>query len=237
MKRRRRARARPAPPRRPPKNRRPRKRPRKKLQVQKPRRRFEEKKNVFLVFQELGCFHLSTNVTLADGSTRSLNDLQLGDEIRVFSSSNEFRTSRILTIFRHFRTSVRFVEIFVDGRDAPLRLTRSHSLFVRKKFSSTFRFDFASTIEIGDSLLSAHFDERRVTKIGATRRENELIATILTGEGTFLANELVASSYATFSHSTMHFLSAPLRLWFEWKTSFRFDELFLRSLDFQRKCA
>ena len=194
-----------------------------------------EKELVMFLSVEAGCFYAHTNITLADGSLRSLDALKAGDEVRVYTRAGKIRSSRVLTIFRHYRSSVRLLEISTNHQDKPLRLTPSHSLLIQSKgrsSSSGFRFDFASTIEIGDHLRLSDSRAVRVVNIKEVVLTNQTISTPITFEGTILANELIASCYATFSHSWMHFLSTPVRYWYQLGTFARLNRLIVETIDF-----
>jgi hypothetical protein len=186
---------------------------------------------------DTGCFSASTMIGLADGSSRSFDSLTVGDEVQVYSSSGDIRSDRVLSIFRHFRSTVHFLEISTNKNNEPLRLTPSHSILIakgkaRSSSSSSFNFDLASSLEIGDYLLSSNLTRERVSNIKEILVDNQTISTALTFDGNLVVNGLIASSYASYSHRWMHLLTMPLRVSSRWKTWSRLDHIIVHVIDF-----
>ena len=147
-----------------------------------------------------------------------MNSLSNGDEVLVYSStSGEFQKSQILTVFHHRRSSVRFLDLYTTDQVEPLRLTPSHSILTNKHAhpQSSFHYEFASNLVVGDWLISSKRHSIQITKIEEIHLFNQTISTPLTFEGTIIVNDLIASCYATFSHQWMHWLSTPIRYWYQ----------------------
>lgn len=174
----------------------------------------------------LGCFHEHTQITLADGSTRSLNALHTGDEVLVHSSSGQFHPSRVLTVFHHQRSSVRFLDLYTTENSQPLRLTPSHSILTKNGY------DFASNLLVGDWLISSEFQSIQITKIEEIVLVNQTISTPLTFEGNIIANNLIASCYATFNHQSMHWITTPIRYWYQIERFSRWNSYLVHLIDF-----
>ncbi|CAF0987878.1 unnamed protein product [Rotaria sordida] len=186
---------------------------------------------------ELGCFFDKTNITLADGSIRPLNLLNVGEEVLVHLSSGKIQKSRVLTIFHHQRPSVRFLEIYTINKQEPLRLTPSHSILIKKntKKESSFHYNFAYNIAIGDFVFSSELKPLRVINIKEIILYNQIISTPLTFEGNIIVNNLIASCYATYHHKFMHMLTLPLRYWYQIETFSQFNYLIVHLIDFYSK--
>ncbi|CAF3682485.1 unnamed protein product [Adineta steineri] len=186
---------------------------------------------------EIGCFFDKTNITLADGSTRSLDALNIGDEVLVYLPSGQFEKSRVLTVFNHQRSSVRFLDIHTIDNQDPLRLTPSHSILTKKNNiqQSSFYYDYASNIAIGDFVLSAQLKARQVINIKETILYNQTISTPLTFEGNIIVNNLIASCYATYHHKFMHILSIPIRYWYQIETFPQFNHFIIHLIELYSK--
>ena len=180
----------------------------------------------FFFSSGLGCFHEHTQITLADGSIRPLNALHTGDEVLVHSSSGQFRSSRVLTVFHHRRSFVRFLDLYTTENSQPLRLTPSHSILTKNGY------DFASNLLIGDWLISSEFQPVQITKIDEILLVNQTISTPLTFEGNIIANNLIASCYATFNHQSMHLITTPIRYWYQIERFSRWNSFLVHLIDF-----
>jgi hypothetical protein len=187
--------------------------------------------------KELGCFFDKTKITLADGSLRSLDLLKTGEEVLVYLPSGQIQKSRVLTIFHHKHSSVRFLDIYTTNNLQPLRLTPSHSILTKKhnNHQSSFDYDFAYNLAIGDFVLSSKLKSVQVINIKEIILYNQTISTPLTFEGNIIVNNLIASSYATFKHSFMHMLTTPIRYWYQIETFSRFNYIIVYFIDFYSK--
>ncbi|UJR30070.1 hypothetical protein I4U23_017614 [Adineta vaga] len=186
---------------------------------------------------DIGCFFHQTNITLVDGSTRSLDSLNIGDKVLVYHPSGQLHSSTILTIFHHQRSSVRLLDIYTINQHEPLRLTPFHSILTRKSTSkqSTFHYDFALNIAIGDFVLSSNFQSLKVTNIKEIILYNQTISTPLTFEGNIIVNNLIASCYATYQHKFMHLLTIPIRYWYQLGNFPRLNHFLIDLIEFYSK--
>ncbi|CAF3565946.1 unnamed protein product [Rotaria sp. Silwood1] len=193
--------------------------------------------NIRIEDNELGCFFDKTNITLADGSMRPLNLLTVGEEVLVYLSSGKTQKSRVLTIFHHQRSSVRFLEIYTVNKQEPLRLTPSHSILIKKntKKQSSFHYSFAHKVAIGDFVFSSELKSLRVINIKEIILYNQTISTPLTFEGNIIVNNLIASCYATYRHKFMHMLTLPLRYWYQIEMFSHFNYFIVHLIDFYSK--
>jgi hypothetical protein len=166
-----------------------------------------------------------------------LHLLTIGEQVLVYSSSGKIEQSRILTVFHHHRSSVRFLDIYTTNEQEPLRLTPSHSLLIQKKNDKigSFHYSFASAIIIDDFVLSSDLRPLRVINIKEIILYNQTISTPLTFEGNVIANNIIASCYATYHHQFMHILTTPIRYWYQIETFSRINFLFVHFIDFYGK--
>jgi hypothetical protein len=166
-----------------------------------------------------------------------LNTLNTGEEVLVYSSFGQLQKSRILTIFHHQRSSVRFLDIYTRNNREPLRLTPSHSILTKKNNDqqSLFHYDFAYNIVIGDFIFSSKLESVQVVNIKEIILYNQTISTPLTFEGNIIVNNLIGSCYATYTHQFMHMLTTPIRYWYQIETVSRFNYFIVHFIDFYSK--
>jgi hypothetical protein len=155
----------------------------------------------------------------------------------VYSSFGQIQKSRVLAVFHHQRSLVRFLDIYTTNNQEPLRLTPSHSILTRKNHAkeSLFHYNFAHNIAIGDFILSSNLNPVRVMNIKEIILYNQTISTPLTFEGNIIVNNLIASCYATYTHQLMHILTTPIRYWYQIETFSRFNYLIIHFIDFYSK--
>ncbi|CAF0938358.1 unnamed protein product [Adineta steineri] len=159
------------------------------------------------------CFASTTTVRLANGHIKKISDLVVGD--LVFVESNEkVISSPILATFRYYRSSIRFVDIYAMGYSIPLRLTPQHSLLVLSNYGKNKRYSFAQNVSVGDLIFSSDLSPLKVVDVKEIIIYDDSVYALLTFEGTIIANDIVASCYGTFDHSTMHMITTPIRWWF-----------------------
>jgi hypothetical protein len=166
-----------------------------------------------------------------------LNLLTIGEEVLVYLSSGQIKKSRVLTIFHHKRSSVRFLDIYTTNDRTPLRLTSSHSILTKKNNGkqSPFDYDFASNIAIGDFVVSSKLKSVKVINIKEIMLYNQTISTPLTFEGNIMVNNLIGSCYATFNHQLMHMVTMPIRYWYQIETFSRLNYIIVYFIDLYSK--
>ena len=142
-----------------------------------------------------------------------MSDLVVNDQVYVMKE-NQVISSPVLAIFRHHRSSIRFIDIYTTESIFPLRLTPLHSLLVRPKHSRTERYAFAQTISVDDFVFSSDSRFIKVTNIIEILVSNDIVYAPLTFEGSIIVNGLVASCYGTLDHSIMHMITIPIRWWY-----------------------
>ena len=142
-----------------------------------------------------------------------MNDLVEGDSVFV-KHNEEIIESTILVVFRHYRSSIRFLDICTAGQMMPLRLTPLHSLLVLSKYDTRERYSFAKDLSIGDFVFLSDLRPLKVVNIKEVVVYNDSGYAPLTFEGNIIINDLIASCYAKYGHSTMHIITTPIRWWF-----------------------
>ena len=163
-------------------------------------------------FSVAPCFASDTMVTLENGDYLTVGDLRAGDRVRI----NFHATSQVLTVFRHYRSSILFIELHsTTNLSKPLRLTPAHSILVHKLGDTVEQHRFARDISVGDFVLSASTHQMiKVIELRKILHVEEYAYAPLTFEGTIVVNNITASCYATYSHSIMHTITTPIRWWY-----------------------
>ena len=96
---------------------------------------------------------------------------------------NEVILSPVLTIFRHYRSSIRFIDIYTLESSIPLRLTPLHSLLVLPKYGKTKHYSFAQDVSVGDFIFSSDLLLLQVTNIKEILIYHDHVYAPLTFEG------------------------------------------------------
>lgn len=160
-----------------------------------------------------GCFSSDVTVHLADGQFKKISNLHVGDQVYV-KSKNTTITSPVLAIFRHHRSSIRFINIYTSLSSVPLRLTPLHSVLVLPQHDTRERYFFAKDVSAGDLVFTSELQTLKVVDVKESFVYEESIYAAITFEGNIVANGIVASCYATYDHSTMHMMTTPIRWWY-----------------------
>lgn len=169
-----------------------------------------------------GCFHGSSIVMLADGKSKPLKELQVGDKVLATDQQGNLVTSDFLMFLDQDQQIKR--EFHVLQTDEPhrrLTLTPAHLVFVvdsSNTNSSSIRAVFASNVHLGQWLVAVGIDQTdhlipaRVTKIYVDHYEGSYAP--VTSHGTIVVDGVLASCYAVVEdHDLAHWVFAPVRLW------------------------
>jgi hypothetical protein len=151
-------------------------------------------------------------IMLESGTHLTISDLHIGDRVRI----NSYKTSQVLAVFLHYRSSISFIELHTTiNVSKPLRLTPTHSILVRKPHDRVEQYRFAHDVSLGDFVFSASTRQMmKVTELRKILHVEEYAYAPLTFEGTIVTNNITASCYATYCHSTMHMIMTPIRWWY-----------------------
>lgn len=169
-----------------------------------------------------GCFCGSSVVILADGRTKPLKELRVGDKVLAADQQGNLVSSDFLMFMDQDRQITRqFRVLETDEPRRRLTLTPAHLVFVMKDNStdsSDITAVFASNVKIGQRLLAVGNDRpdrlisARVTKTYMEHCEGSYAP--VTSHGTIIVDQVLASCYAVVeAHDLAHWVLAPVRLW------------------------
>ncbi|KAM3865662.1 LOW QUALITY PROTEIN: tiggy-winkle hedgehog protein [Diretmus argenteus] len=169
-----------------------------------------------------GCFPGSVSVLLADGGTKQVKELRLGDTVLAADRSGNLVPSDFLMFMDRERKTTR--EFYVLETDEPrhrLTLTPAHLVFVtddNSTDSGDTKAVFASDVTPGQRLLVVGDGNRpdrlvavTVKRVYVERHEGSYAP--VTSHGTIVVDRVLASCYAVVEdHALAHWAFAPLRL-------------------------
>ncbi|OAD53896.1 Sonic hedgehog protein A [Eufriesea mexicana] len=171
-----------------------------------------------------GCFPGRSLVRTEDGSTKRLDQVQLGDRIAALDSSGDIVYSEVIAFLDRSLTERRqFVQLTTESGRV-LTLTPAHLVPVEGRSSV-----FAGRVQPGDKILVKDpADENEVEhrlrwdKVVDNRLVlEEGIYAPLTTEGTVLIDDVVASCYAFVDNQEVaHIAFLPYRMWSSVKSFF-----------------
>uniref|UniRef100_A0A3P8U565 Hedgehog protein n=1 Tax=Amphiprion percula TaxID=161767 RepID=A0A3P8U565_AMPPE len=168
-----------------------------------------------------GCFPGSSMVILAEGNTKQLKDLQVGDKVLTADQRGNLVPSDFLMFIDQDQQISR--EFHVLETDEPchrLKMTPAHLVFVMNNStnSSSIRAMFASNVKPGQWLLVVGNDQSeylipaRVTRVYVEKYEGSYAP--MTSHGTIIVDRVLASCYAVVEdHDLAHWVFTPVRLW------------------------
>jgi preprotein translocase subunit YajC len=145
------------------------------------------------------CFPGDAVVTLANGNTKTMADLQVGDKVLTHNGvySEVFMFSHRLT-----DANTRFVEI--KTATTSLAITPGHYLYVNGALRE------AQYVKVGDNVTLASGKAAKVTSVGSVRKDG--IYNPHTLQGDIVVDGVLTSTYtAAFSPTLAHVALAPLR--------------------------
>ncbi|XP_054621207.1 sonic hedgehog protein [Dunckerocampus dactyliophorus] len=163
-----------------------------------------------------GCFPGSSSVTLQDGSTKAVKDLQRGDRVLAADGDgNLVFTDFITFIDRDSATRRIFYVIETDGGHR-ITLTAAHLLFVSLNSTARGRSKavFASQVRPGHRVLVPDGARLRAVTVSRVSTEEQVGSFApVTVQGTVVVDRVLASCYAVVQdHQLAHWALAPLRL-------------------------
>ncbi|XP_069761806.1 desert hedgehog protein [Narcine bancroftii] len=167
-----------------------------------------------------GCFPSKAMVTLEDGQTRPMSELNPGDRVLTVDTTGKVVPSQVLLLLDKEETMrISFIMLETEDPRQHLKLTAAHLVFVAENntdIMEDFRPVFASRVQRGHFLLVREVGSRRLrsSRIKAVYMKEDIGAYApLTSHGTLLVNNVLASCYAVIEkHHWAHVAFAPLRL-------------------------
>ncbi|XP_071210459.1 indian hedgehog B protein-like [Salvelinus alpinus] len=183
-----------------------------------------------------GCFPGRSLVTLEDGSSRAVQDLQPGDRVLASSgageSGGELVYSEFLTFLDHEPTARKQFYVLGTETGANLTLTAAHLVFVTERNCSVgesskgavMRTMYASDVRPGQCVLTARgagVDKGPQAHLSPVAWIHIQVDTgafaPLTGHGSLVVDGVLASCYAAMDqHHLAHWAFGPLRLLYSW---------------------
>lgn len=160
------------------------------------------------------CFPADALVSLEDGSTKRMDELEIGDSVVVGVGGE--RSEIFMFTHKLPKARARFVHVHVQGVEAPLRLSSGHYVYVNSKLVA------ASTIHVGDLVTLADGKTAAVTMVsrdvGGIGLYNPQ-----TLHGDIVVDGVLCSTYTTAASAQVaHAALAPLRALYRsigWTTS------------------
>ncbi|CAK6969305.1 sonic hedgehog protein [Scomber scombrus] len=176
-----------------------------------------------------GCFPGSSSVTLQDGSTKAVKDLQTGDKVLAADDDgNPIYTDFIMFIDQDSTTRRLFYVIETDAGQK-IVLTAAHLLFVAHNSTDMDERRsaiFASEVQPGQKVFVSDDERIRLEPVTVKRiytEEHEGSFAPVTVQGTVVVDQVLASCYAVIEdHDLAHWALAPVRL-AHWVSSLLFS--------------
>ena len=159
------------------------------------------------------CFASNATVRLVSGHLKRMSDLAIGDQVYV-KREDVVVSSAVLTVFRHYRHLIHFIDIYTTESNVSLRLTPTHSLLVLSQDRTTMSYSFARDVRVGEFVFTSDLRLLKVIDIKEISFSKDYVYAPLTFEGTIIVNDIIASCYGTYAHSTMHMVTLLIRWWY-----------------------
>lgn len=170
---------------------------------------------------QTGCFTGDSTVQLANGETRLLNELRIGDHVLSMDSEGQLKFSEVYMFLDRDEQQRREFIRFETEDGYAITATPSHLIYTWKTNDNpiaanhidTADFRFAELIQIDDFVLAninGTLQPRRIKKI--TQELHRGVYAPLTYDGTIVVNSIAASCYALVEkHSLAHASFMPMR--------------------------
>ncbi|XP_038642581.1 sonic hedgehog protein A-like [Scyliorhinus canicula] len=167
-----------------------------------------------------GCFPSKAMVTLENGQTRAVSELNPGDRVLTVDAAGKVVPSQVLLFLdKEEELRISFTVLETEDPQQRVELTAAHLIFVSDNNTDrmeNFRPMFASRVRTGQFILGREVDsgQLRSSKIKAIYAAEDIgVYAPLTSHGTLLVNNVLASCYAVMEkHHWAHLAFAPLRL-------------------------
>ncbi|KAF4089568.1 hypothetical protein AMELA_G00067330 [Ameiurus melas] len=162
-----------------------------------------------------GCFPGSAHVRLKDGAMKKVKDLKVGDEVLAADEFGNLVYSEFIMFVDRDDVRRRVFHV-IETRNPPTRiaLTAAHLLFIVQ--NSTLTETFASDITPGQEVMILDEGGRSLHAVMVDRiyeEEREGSFAPLTGHGTIVVDDILASCYAAVQNQKLaHLAFAPVRL-------------------------
>lgn len=148
---------------------------------------------------DMGCFRSNSTVRLVNGRTTKMNQLKLGDKVQSMNKDGKIIYSEV-AMFLDNKPNKKDVLYFVLRTENPRRelyLTKFHLIYIRRRFSSFWKVQFAKMIQKGDFVKvwsDGKLVAAEVTSISISNERGSIAP--LTNEGNIIVDGVLASCYA-----------------------------------------
>ncbi|XP_077996590.1 sonic hedgehog protein-like [Glandiceps talaboti] len=165
-----------------------------------------------------GCFPASSTVTLENGATRSMDQIQLGDRVLTVNEAGQTVYSDVIMMLDK-KSDRRQSYHVIETEDYGYRLTvsRGHLVYASNfnwTFDASVKPVYAGDLQVGQYLYVAENQGATLRPVKITRistMEDQGVFAPLTTEGTIVVDNVVTSCYAMVNHNLAHFAFAPVR--------------------------
>ncbi|XP_026216781.1 sonic hedgehog protein A [Anabas testudineus] len=177
-----------------------------------------------------GCFPGSSTVTLQDGTSKAVRDLQAGDKVLAADQDGRTTYTDFIMFIDQDSTTRRLFYVIETDSAQKITLTAAHLLFVGhdnftekdQRMSATF----ASQIQPGQKVFVFDAERNRLEPVTVKRiytQEHDGSFAPVTAQGTIVVDQVLASCYAVIEdHDLAHWALAPVRLG-HWLSSLLFS--------------
>lgn len=176
-----------------------------------------------------GCFPGSSSVTLQDGSTKAVKDLQTGDKVLAADDDGTPIYTDFIMFIDQDSTTRRLFYVIETDAGQKIVLTAAHLLFVAHNSTDTGERRsaiFASEVQPGQKVFVSDNERSRLEPVTVKRiytEEHEGSFAPVTMQGTVVVDQVLASCYAVIEdHDLAHWALAPVRL-AHWVSSLLFS--------------
>ena len=147
----------------------------------------------------MGCFRSNSTIRLINGRTTTMNRLKLGDKVQSMNEHGEIVYSEVAMFLdnKPNRTNVLYFVIRTENPKRVLYLTKSHLIYVRRRFSTFWNVQFAKMTQKGDFVKvwkDGKLVAAEVTSISISSERGSIAP--LTNQGNIIVDGVLASCYA-----------------------------------------
>lgn len=147
----------------------------------------------------MGCFRSNSTVRLKNGRRSSMNELKVGDMVQAMDRHGKITYSEVVMFLDNQpkKRSVLYFVIETSNPKSKLYLTKSHLIYVKRRYSSFWSVDLAKMTQRGDKVKvwkDGKLVEAEVSNVSISE-ERGVIAP-LTEEGNIIVDGVLASCYA-----------------------------------------
>ncbi len=94
------------------------------------------------------CFLAGTKVTMADGSTKNIENIHIGDMVKSFdSATGKFKAAKVVKVFHHAGEEMPDYYMIVNGK---LRVTPNHVILINGEWKAAGNLNIGDTLKSGD---------------------------------------------------------------------------------------